>query len=230
VLPGVYLVFGFPWGRHPNAYAVDCGQGEIAMVDAGQDPGDLEHAFGVVREWGLDPECVRVLLLTHAHFDHAGNAHLLADRGVRVVAGRPDAEAVEAGDERTIGYAVHRTFVPTAVTRKLADGDSVKVGGLEFGSILVPGHTEGCVVYTLELGGRRVMFTGDVVQVGPECGSANLGWTGGPDYDRAKYLASLRRLAGEPCDVVLGGHGEPCLADGKTVLEMAYTRAMLEWR
>lgn len=57
-----------------------------------------------------------------------------------------------------------------------------------------------------------------------------LGWAGGPDYDRQTYLETLRKLAHMKLDTLLPGHGPPAIGIGKQVIEKAYTRAMVEWR
>ena len=77
---------------------------------------------------------------------------------------------------------------------------------------------------------RRLWVVGDIVLTGPQCQTLELGWNGGPDYDRAIYLQTLARLCHMECDCVLPGHGPPCLAGGKRLMEMAYTKAMTEWR
>jgi hypothetical protein len=57
-----------------------------------------------------------------------------------------------------------------------------------------------------------------------------LGWNGGPDFCRPTYLESLRRLAHLPCDVLLPGHGAPRVGEAWRQVQMAYTKALMEWR
>jgi glyoxylase-like metal-dependent hydrolase (beta-lactamase superfamily II) len=231
ILPNVYLVNGFPYRRHQNGYMVRLGHA-LVMIDSG----DLEDAetLGLVRRnaaiWGLALEDVDYLFVTHAHFDHSSHAAALQRLGVQVVAGRDTAEAMAAGDDRCVGYAVHRTFEPCVVDRVVSDGDEIVVGGHAVRCIAAPGHAEGCIIYQIDLDGRRLWFVGDVILTGLECGSVELGWAGGPDYCRPTYLETLHRLAHMDCDCLLPGHGEPCLDHAHVLVEMAYTKAMLEWR
>src|ERR1700748_3668189 len=70
----------------PYAYILPQGPGVVAMVDVGYNAsaygGEMAERFGVrgwqppatvLAEAGVRPEDVGHVLLTHAHFDHAGN-------------------------------------------------------------------------------------------------------------------------------------------------------------
>ena len=86
------------------------------------------------------------------------------------------------------------------------------------------------MIFEVELNGSILWFTGDLMEVGPECRSLELGWPGGPDFDRDKYLKTLKKLTAMECDVVLPGHGPPLIGGGKRLINMAYTKALVEWR
>ncbi len=229
LLPDVFLISGYAYGLHPNVYAVK-GDGAVVLIDSGLDEKDLAMIDENRRAWNLGQLPITHVLFTHAHFDHSGNARALHQRGARTVAGLGDAEGIELGDDRTIPYAYGRTFPTCPIDLKVKEGDTVRTAGLEFQVIHVPGHSKGCVFYRLVRSGRVILFTGDVVQVGQDCESATLGWTGGVDYDRAAYMQTLTRVARLECDVVLAGHYQPCLKDGFRILQHAYLRALLEWR
>jgi len=85
-------------------------------------------------------------------------------------------------------------------------------------------------LYQTTLNGMVLWFVGDIIMMGHECQSVDLGWNGGPDYNRAIYLETLRKLCHLECDCVFPGHGSPCIGGGRRFMEMAYTRAMTEWR
>lgn len=83
VLPGVWrLRLPLPWPAvpHGNAWAVAAGEG-IVLFDTGlHEPGsmaDLERALDMV---GLRLEHVRLLVVTHAHVDHYGQAATIVER------------------------------------------------------------------------------------------------------------------------------------------------------
>ena len=225
----IYLVSGFAYGLHPNVYAVK-GENAVVLIDTGLDENDLSVVDANLRYWGLAQYPLSHVLMTHAHFDHSGNAHLLRQRGAMTVAGPGDAEGIELGDDRTIPYAFGRKFPSCPIDVKVKDGDHVYAAGLDFSVIHVPGHSPGCVFYRLVMDGHIILFTGDVVRVGSNCESAKLGWSGGVDYDREAYMQTLARISKLEADVILAGHFQPCLKDGYKVLQNAYMRALLDWR
>lgn len=130
----------------------------------------------------------------------------------------------------SIGYAVNRTFEPCPTDLVVRDGEVVDLGGIAVRCIATPGHANGLVVYEVVLNEERLWFCGDLVIVGPTCETVELGWAGGPDFDRQTYLDSLQRLIRLQCDTLLLGHGPPGIGLGKRLVERAYTKAMVEWR
>jgi metallo-beta-lactamase class B len=230
ILPHVYLINGWPYAQHQNSYLLDLG-GTLVMVDSG----DLEtSSFDLVQQniriWGFELSQVSTMLVTHAHFDHSSHAARLQRMGARIVANKDCAEAMASGDDRCIGYAVNQVFEPCRVDQVVGDGDELVIGGAPIRCIEAPGHAKSCIIYEVLLDGRRLWFVGDVLLVGHECMSVELGWGGGPDYHRPTYLETLRRLCHMPCDSLFPGHGPACIGGGRRLLEMGYTKAMMEWR
>jgi len=230
VVPGVFLINGYPYGRHQNSYFIRKPEGGTVV-----DSGDLEDdSFATVEQacarWGLRLSDVTHLLITHAHFDHSSHAARLRRMGAQVVASEDTADALASGDDRCIGYAVGRKFEPCRTDIVVSDGQVLEVGGSSVRCIAAPGHARGLMVYEMMLNGECVWFCGDLVEVGPECRSLQLGWAGGPDYDRPTYLETLRKLAHMDCDTLMPGHGPAALGIGKGLIQQAYTKAMVEWR
>jgi glyoxylase-like metal-dependent hydrolase (beta-lactamase superfamily II) len=83
VLPGVYrLRLPLPWPGvpHGNAWAVSSGDG-IVLFDTGiHGPGSLGHLERALAMCGLALEDVRLLVCTHAHSDHYGQAATIIER------------------------------------------------------------------------------------------------------------------------------------------------------
>jgi metallo-beta-lactamase class B len=232
ILPGVYLVNGSPYGRHQNGYLIHQG-GATLLIDSGdlQDALTLPEVERNAARWGLRLDDASHLFLTHAHFDHASHAAALQRRGMKVVASPETAAAIAAGDERCIGYAVHRTFEPCTADVVLEDGQELAVGGLRVRCLAAPGHTDGLAVYEVVLDGERCWFAGDLLEAQHAHFSVNLPWTGAPDFDRARYIQSMARLLRlPPCDHLLPGHGPAAIGLGRRVIEEAYSEALRMWR
>ena len=83
VLPGVWrLRLPLPWPGvpHCNAWALAAGDG-IVLVDTGMhEPGSLGHLERAMDQVGLRLEHVRLLVCTHAHSDHYGEAATIVER------------------------------------------------------------------------------------------------------------------------------------------------------
>lgn len=141
----------------------------------------IDPSFGVepvLRE--IDARRVRVkyILNTHSHRDHyAGNLDVQNRTGAKVAAYRT------APLEKDLG---------------LADGDVVRVGGLEVHVVFTPGHTRDSVLYLFD----GHVATGDTLFVG-ECGRVDL-----PESDpEAMYDSLLHRVVAlDDALVVLPGH------------------------
>ncbi|MCW3054519.1 MAG: hypothetical protein JWN14_3689 [Chthonomonadales bacterium] len=232
ILPGVYLINGSPYGRHQNGYLLHR-DGATVMIDSGdiEDAETLPEVERNAARWGIRLEQASHLCITHAHFDHASHAAALQKRGVKIVASPETAEAMEQGDTRCIGYAVHRVFAPCRVDIVLRDCETLNVGGLQVRCLAAPGHTAGLVVYEAMLDGERLWFCGDLMGARHAHRGIDLPWTGAPDFDRVEYIRSLARLLTlTPCDHLLVGHGPAAIGCGHYMIEEAYSEALRKWR
>jgi len=113
-----------------------------------------------VTKLGFRFEDIRILLSSHAHFDHvAGHSSIQEQTGAQIVASRKDAEVIAHGDEQ-----LWEGWRPSRVDRIVDDNDVVQLGGVELQAHLTPGHTAGCTTWTMETtdGGNRyrVVFIG----------------------------------------------------------------------
>src|SRR5690242_16688514 len=83
VLPGVWrLRLPLPWPGvpHCNAWAIRAGDG-IVLVDCGMhEEGSIEQLERAMSMVNLAIEDVRLLVCTHAHTDHYGQAATIVDR------------------------------------------------------------------------------------------------------------------------------------------------------
>ena len=96
---------------------------------------------------------VKIILTTHAHWDHVGGlAALKRDTGARLLASAGDRGALESGrppsdylDGKT------STFAPVKVDGRLTDGEPVHLGEVAMTPVLTPGHTPGCTSWTMQV-------------------------------------------------------------------------------
>ena len=157
---------------------------------------------------GVPLRRVRVLLNSHAHFDHAaGLAKLKADTGARLVAGAGDADALNTGTPPgEVSYGVIR-FPAVRVDRAVRDGEQVRLGGVTLTAHATPGHTPGNTSWSMRVteGGRTldVVFAGSLTVAGNRL-------VGNARYPGivADFRRSFAMVAALPADVVLPFHPE----------------------
>jgi len=178
-------------------YLIKFGQ-ESALVDAGCG-GAAERLLANIGKYGVQPELIRYLLITHCHYDHTGGAAELKRRlGLETIAHELDAPFIETGDNRVTAASWYSAKLKSfQVDRKLTGSrEDIQLGGRKIEAIHTPGHTPGSVVYLTESDGLRVLFGQDVH--GPL----------DPSFlsNRKDYQASLKILLGIEADVLCEGH------------------------
>jgi metallo-beta-lactamase class B len=163
-----------------------------------------------VEKLGFHFRDVKILLISHAHFDHdAGSSLIKQLTGAKYEVMDADVSNVETGGRADFQYGNRRSmlYAPAKVDRVLHDGDQVTLGGVALTAHLTPGHTKGCTTWTMKVadGGR----TYDVVIVGSPNVNPGYRLKGDPKYpnmaaDYARGFATLKSLH---CDIFLGAHG-----------------------
>ncbi len=143
----------------------DAARQHCAVVDPG-DSAPVQAWLAAHPGWQLTD-----ILVTHHHPDHTGGiAALKAQTGARVLG--PALEAIPARD------------------LALEDGQEVRVLGLDFQVLHVPGHTAGHIALFAEDGGQPLLFCGDTL-FSAGCGRLFEG-------SAEQMHASLQRLAALP--------------------------------
>jgi metallo-beta-lactamase class B len=107
-----------------------------------------------IRRLGFRLEDVKLILNSHAHWDHAaGIAALQRASGAVVAASPSSARAFQAGDETPddpqYGFGKAANGFPAIRTvRVLKDGEVVRVGNIALTANFTPGHTPGSTTWT----------------------------------------------------------------------------------
>ena len=153
-----------------------------AIIDPGGAP---DAILNRVKEDGME---VKMILLTHGHYDHTGAVAALRAALPGVPVYLHPADAALTGGE--VMPAVGET-VP------YGEGDVIPLGNLSITVLHTPGHTPGGVC--LKVG--DTLFTGDTLFQG------SMGRTDLPGGDYGQIMASLKRLDALPGNFqVLPGH------------------------
>jgi len=150
--------------------------GEVILVDCGN-PGSEDKILHMFNHLGLEPDMLKLLILTHSHFDHAGSAGSLKElTGCKVMIHQSEAERLRNGYSPippgtrwkakllvTMGRIFARKLMrfPGAEPDLLV-GESfdLKDYGFPGRVIHTPGHTFGSMVVLMEEG---QLITGDTM-------------------------------------------------------------------
>lgn len=204
---------------------------DAALVDAGfgDEQSIAERRRFFERE--LSHLRFRHILLTHHHFDHSSGGRRLRELLRAETAINPIDETIlhtpsgsneDLPDEAEISERARvwrEEALATPIDRTLADGESVRVGGLTVRAVHTPGHTAGHNCYFVEETG--VLFTGDNVL---GIGTSAIGPP--PAGDMQAYLDSLLRMRHLEATLFAPGHGPVVRATAAKIKELVDHRAV----
>jgi glyoxylase-like metal-dependent hydrolase (beta-lactamase superfamily II) len=233
VLPGVWrLRLPLPWEGvpHGNAWAIAAGSG-VVLVDTGYfEPGSMRQLELALDQAGLRLEHIRLLVCTHAHSDHYGQAAPIVEAAGCELWMNPNyqhmARSVE-NPERTLERRIEvgrQSGIPEAALEryrearqgentgvaKLIPPDRDLVNGVEFDTDLgkwhvyeTPGHAPSHVC--LHQPDRDLLISGDHL-----LGRVSLYYDYGYTPDPAgEFLASMDVIEPLNASLCLAGHGRP---------------------
>lgn len=162
---------------------------------------------------GFSMKDVKLILNSHAHWDHAGGiAALQQASGATVVASASGAKVLQSGTNGTDDPQYEaKPVVRVAKVGKVTvvkEGDVVKLGKLALTAHMTPGHTPGATTWTWKSceDGRCL----DIVYADSlnAYSSGDFTFTGrGKTADiSASFQASIDKVAALPCDVIISVH------------------------
>jgi glyoxylase-like metal-dependent hydrolase (beta-lactamase superfamily II) len=187
----------------PDAILVDFGDGDV-----------LDHLAE------LEVERVTDVLITHHHRDQLGGLRRAVEAGIRVWV-PPFEESLIAGVEEH--WSRRRTMndydlredrfslvESVAISGTVPEYRTERFGLFDVYTLPTPGHTVGSVTYLVEVDGRRLAFSGDLVYgAGKVWSLAATQWSYSGTEGQASTIASLCVLEDTAPELVLPSHGEP---------------------
>ncbi len=172
-------------------FLVDESTDECVIIDGGE---DFEAVMDTASKLGVK---IVADVLTHAHYDHAGNAKRLQESGVKIFVSAIDAPKLTNGDN----LAHHagkffESFVPDCL---FEDGQTLEFGNVKLKVMITPGHTNGSSCFITD----NSLFTGDTLFY------RSAGRVDFPTGNAKQLLQSLKNLASLDGNfTVYPGHGE----------------------
>ncbi len=190
------------------AYLIQSNKGLI-LIDGGYET-TAPQILNNIRRLGFDPKSqVKIILNSHAHFDHAaGIAQLKAETGAKVLVSAEDGKLMARGGKGDFFLGDRYPYTPVKPDGTIRDGQKVKLGERTLTAHLTPGHTRGCTTWTFP-----VTIQGQVRQALVLCSNSVLpGYrlVGQESYPgiAADYEKSYRFWRTAPCEVFLGSHAQ----------------------
>ena len=100
---------------------------------------------------------IKAVLLTHAHFDHAGNAKQLQNDGAKVYISKKDFNKLL--NEENLASDFGRKFEYVTADFTFEDNQELDICGIKIKTVLTPGHTDGSACFIV----NNMLFTGDTL-------------------------------------------------------------------
>lgn len=162
---------------------------------------------------GFHVKDVKLILNSHAHWDHAGGIPVLQrDSGAVVAASASSAHALETGtavdDDPQFDPQHPMHIARVHDVRVVADGETLAVGPLRLTAHLTPGHTPGSTAWTwrsCEQGKCLDIVYADSLTAVSTDGFRFSGDATHPDIS-GTFKASIDKVAALPCDVIVSTH------------------------
>ncbi|MBF6023774.1 subclass B3 metallo-beta-lactamase [Lysobacter niastensis] len=175
------------------------------LIDGGM-PQAADMLLKRMRELGVAPSDLRLILHSHAHIDHAGPlAAVQRATGAQLVSNAESAVLLARGGSGDLHNGDGMVFPVPRVDRLVMDGEVVELGGVAFTVHYTPAHTPGSMSWTWTdtRDGRPLR-----IAYADSLSAPDYQLIGNPRYphivdDYRRGFAAVRAL---PCDLLLTPH------------------------
>jgi len=105
-----------------------------------------------VEKLGFNFNDIKILLITHAHYDHVGAlAQIKKMTGAKLMVNENDAPVLADGGVSDYALGIYgRSFAPVKADRLLHDHDTISLGDMHLVMLHHPGHTKGACSYLFD--------------------------------------------------------------------------------
>ncbi len=206
-----FRVYGNTWyvgTAGLSSILIEADQGLI-LIDGGL-PQSAAVIDANIRSLGFDPENISAILVSHAHFDHAGGvAAMQRLSGAPVFTSKLGAKALASGelqedDPQFLKRSDNTAFAPIRNVTTVADGEVVTIGNVGVKAVYTPGHSPGGMSWTWEscaLGGcYDIVYADSLTAVSSE----GYQFSAGPAANQ--IIESAGAISELDCDILLSPH------------------------
>ncbi|HET6823852.1 MAG TPA: MBL fold metallo-hydrolase [Anaerolineales bacterium] len=210
-----------------NVYVL-CSGREAVLVDFGSG-----HVLDHLAEIGVDR--ITDVLMTHHHRDQGQGLPRAAQAGILIWVPHTEQDLFHSVDAHWQARQIYNNYnvrqdrfsllesVPVAGT--LQDYETRQFGPYAVKVLPTPGHTTGSISLLVELNGKQMLFSGDLIYgPGKVFSLAATQWTYNGAEGVAAGLASLLDLQDRQIDLLLPSHGDP-IDDPKSAIALLVERS-----
>lgn len=192
-----------------NCYVIENGAGGI-LVDTGKRE-FANHVIAACKSYH-----VKLIVLTHAHFDHAENAARISNElGIPIGMNEKDCALIASNKNQALSAETFLGKIVLSVSLKdfsarsmqqfkpsilLNDGDSLVDYGIDAKIIALPGHTDGSIGVDVD---NRHLLVGDAL-MNMFYPTVSMLY-----HDKNAMLKSARKISGLGERTIYFGHGKP---------------------
>ena len=194
--------------RVASTHIIDTGAGLI-LIDPGMNE-TLDLVIDNIREVGLCEKDIKIILISHGHYDHAGaTARLKKTCNAKVYLGRGDLKMVTGEEDTSLSELFNVKFTDFFTPDVLIDdGDRITLGNTEILCLSTPGHTDGTMSFFFNTRLDSKTYT-----AGMHGGVGTNTLTREfllkhrlPLTNREKFICGIEKAKKQKVDVFLGNH------------------------
>lgn len=216
----------------------------LVLVDGGL-PQSAALIDANVRGLGFNPRDIKAILLSHAHFDHAGGVAALQRLSGAIVYTSPRGRdplvsgSLESDDPQYVADSDDGSFPQVRQVVTVNDGEVVSIGDVDIKAVFTPGHTPGGVTWTWQSCALNTCY--DVVYADSLTSVSAPGFEYSTSGAADDIISSAGVIGDLDCDIFLTPHpfffgmqdkleridaGNPFINDLACVL---YAESMIGW-
>lgn len=208
-----YQISGNTWYvgvKGLSVILVDSGSG-LVLLD-GALPQSVPLIDANIRALGFRTEDVKLILVSHVHYDHVGGiAALQRMSGADVVTSEKGRAPLmrgdlDADDPQFSRSANEKQFPGVQHVGLVKDGEIIEIGDVAFQAHYTPGHTPGGISWSWkscdDSGCRNIVYADSLTPISND----EFFFSDGPKSAAAGLVHSARLIASLDCDIFLSNH------------------------